>query len=353
MRLDSEIRDLRAQEASGSSHPRSNPQAQTTQSSETGFLSALSAEEERRVLSDNEQVFRAAISPLVRAQIIQPAFTDLNSQLVSSLQHPFAIGRQRVESVLIAQSDTLKSAKIDMVSIRAQLNTDQAKLNQMRFVMPESDFWWASLPAKGVFFGAQNVSSRSVTGELQRQLSKLKDENSATESRITAMLHETEGKQQRLQADMKGLEEELQRMQDTLTEEAKPFKLVSIQLRDAVLYFPVAIALVYGYLTFEYVILVGRVRRLRDVYVDLGYSPVTLKVYFAPVPGTTTISATVTALLFALPVVVCFGSAHRIQTSATLATAAPATLYLLAEVLLCGCFLGALVCATRVASSFR
>jgi hypothetical protein len=142
-------------------------------------------------------------------------------------------------------------------------------------------------------------------------------------------------------------------MQDAIADEAKPFKLLAVQLRDAVLYFPVAIAMVYAYLTFEYVILVGRVRRLRDAYVHLGYAPATLKVYFAAVPGTTLISASVTTLLFALPVAICLWSAHRIRTSSTLASSAPATLYLLAELLLCGGFVITVVNATKVALRFR
>ncbi len=352
-RLDSEIRELRNSAAPGPAPSRPNMIVQTTRAAEIRLLSDLPPEQTRQVASNDPQVFRAAISPIVRTKIIQPAFADLNSQLISLLRQPFAVGRQRVESVLEAQNRNLKSAGTDPDSIRRQLSAEQDRLNDIRFIMPESDLWWATVQSKEGFFDQQNVSSRNVTDELQRQLSRLNHENAATETKIAALLHDTEANQEMLQAQMKKLEETMQTAQDALADEAKPFKLLAIPLRDAVLYFPVAIALVWAYLTCEYAALGTRVRRLREAYSRLGYGPAALKLYFAPVPGTTTVSASVAALLFALPIAICLLSAHRIQRSVALNSAAPGTLYLLAEILLFGCFLVSLLSATRVALSFR
>jgi hypothetical protein len=50
------------------------------------------------------------------------------------------------------------------------------------------------------------VSSRKVTDEFERQHLRLNGENSATESRIAALLHDAEANQLRLRAVMKELE---------------------------------------------------------------------------------------------------------------------------------------------------
>src|SRR5258708_13672332 len=115
----------------------------------------------------------------------------------------------------------------------------------------------------------------------------------------------------------------MQNAEEAVADEAKPFKLLAIPLRDAVLDFPVAIALVWAYLTCEYAALGTRVRRLREAYSRLGYGPAALKLYFAPVPGTTTVSATVTALLFALPIATSLFGAHPFQRNSRLNCPAP------------------------------
>src|SRR5260370_5961319 len=197
-RLDSEIRELRNSAAPGPAPSRPNMIVQTTRAAEIRLLSDLSPEQTRQVASNDPQVFRAAISPIVRTKIIQPAFADLNSQLISLLRQPFAVGRQRVESVLEAQNRNLKSAGTDPDSIRRQLSAEQDRLNDIRFIMPESDLWWATVQSKEGFFDQQNVSSRNVTDELQRQLSRLNHENAATETKIAALLHDTEPSQEML-----------------------------------------------------------------------------------------------------------------------------------------------------------
>jgi len=352
-RLDSEIHELRNSGAAGPSNSRPDMAVQMTQSAEIRLLSDLSPAQMKQAASKDPRVFRAAISPIVQMKIIQPAFADLNSQLISSLAHPFATGRRRVENVLEAHSANLKLAGTDLDSIRKRLNDEQARLDLIRFNIPKSDSWWTTVQGKAGVFNEQNVSSGNVMDELQRQLSRLNNENAATESKITALLLITEANQQSLQSQMKKLEETVQTAQDTIADEAKPFKLLAVPLRDAVLYFPVAVALVWTYLTYEYVVLSARVRRLRDTYTRLGYGPAMLKIYFASVPGTTTLSASVTALVFAIPIAICWWSAHRIQTSVALTSAAPATLYLLAVLLLFSCFFVFLVGTTKPALSFR
>jgi hypothetical protein len=188
-RLDAEIQEIRESSVSGAPRPARNPAVQTNvQEDSLWFLSGISEDEQKRLLSPDERIFRPAVAPIVLSKIIQPAFSNLNSELTSSMKRPFAAQRRNVEGVLMAKADILRSTKTDIDGIRELLAAAQKRIEDFHFVVPESDFWWGTLQGKEGMSHAQVVNTTKVTGELQGQLLHLSNQNSATESRISGLL---------------------------------------------------------------------------------------------------------------------------------------------------------------------
>lgn len=356
--LDNEIKDSPAPGAPGpSGQGVSQSRSPEAPSGPADFVSDLSPEQRKELreklgLASTDpqhlQNFRAAIAPVVRKKILEPTFSSLNSQLASSLQRPFAIRSQQVMTALDTQSSPLQLAGVKVEEIQKDLDAQQAYISKMRFIMPESDSWLESLRSKEEFVQPLVGFLNHATTELQGQLFTQRQAIETAGFRIAAASKATQTDLENVREQMKLAEDEVR----GLTDEAKPFGFSHVQLRDAIVYFPVAVALVFAYLAFEYLILTGKLRRLRSTFYVLQGSTMQ-SAYFAAVPGTTVLSASTISLLFALAAFMSFWSAHHIHASKPLADAAPSLLYILAELLLCGCFMVILVASMTTALRFR
>lgn len=298
-RLDRELKELRKTKAPTESEEADSVAQRSTQTQSVfTLLSGVSADEKRRLISPD---FRNALSPIVRTRILEPKFARLNLQIQSLLVHPFTVGKARIVGVLRDQSQLLRTAGISAELIQEQLDTEQIRLERLRFDVPTSDEWWKTVEGKEAFAQQQDIDKQKVTAHLQNELLKMNRNTSEIEVQLKKFVGELESQRESLNAEIKSVESRNEAVQGLLADTATPFKLFTIQVRDAVLYFPMALALAWAYLTVEYVLLYGRVQRLIHTLRDLGYehSARTFYVFrFSRIPGATNLSSCFTIALF-------------------------------------------------------
>ncbi len=312
------------------------------QSSVPHLLSGLSPEQMRQLeeayTAQKIESVRAVLTPLVRAEIIEPYFASLNTNSLALIGHPFEAQSVLLTRTIRKESSVLAELKLAPDSMIEELGRMQGRIGELHFNVPESDQWWESIGAKVQVVDALASNTDKMIGGLGQQLSKLSANTSVIDDQIKKQLEESESKRQQIDNALKELQARSGEIQGLLSDVAKPFKLIAVQVQDAVLYFPVFVALIWCYLTFEYVLLSKRARDLANAYLVLGLPRSALELYFASMPGATVLSVIVSCLLFAFPIGIVMWSTHRIGADEALRTAAPEHLFVFAEVLLFTCF---------------
>ncbi len=282
------------------------------QSSVPHLLSGLSPEQMRQLeeayTAQKIESVRAVLTPLVRAEIIEPYFASLNTNSLALIGHPFEAQSVLLTRTIRKESSVLAELKLAPDSMIEELGRMQGRIGELHFNVPESDQWWESIGAKVQVVDALASNTDKMIGGLGQQLSKLSANTSVIDDQIKKQLEESESKRQQIDNALKELQARSGEIQGLLSDVAKPFKLIAVQVQDAVLYFPV------------------------------GLPRSALELYFASMPGATVLSVIVSCLLFAFPIGIVMWSTHRIGADEALRTAAPEHLFVFAEVLLFTCF---------------
>jgi hypothetical protein len=340
LQLDADLKQV----ARHSSEPDSvdmMTQQQPVQTWPPRLFSALSPDQMRQLkqayTSKRIDSVRALVTPTVRARILEPYFASLNSDSQTFIARPFRAKTAVLTRIIRGRSGVLTGLGIAPDSIAEDLSIMAAKVDKLHFSVPESNNWWTTTGGKGEVFGELESNTDKMVGGLNQQLSKLSASTIVVDNRLRQLLQEAESKRDKLDDQIKELQARSDKIHGYLADVAKPFQLVTVQVQDAVIYFPCVVAVIWSYLTFEYLILSHRVRHLVSAYKAIGFADSAIKLYFAGVPGSTLFSAIVSSLLFALPISMAVWAASYIGSSKTLQQVVPGHVYLFAEALLFAC----------------
>jgi hypothetical protein len=332
--LDSELQELRRTDSR-------SPERMTVQSSAQvmiansapGLISILPSEQRQELTSSDPRVVRAALIPIVRARILEPAFHQLDAEAKATILVPFAASKEDLLRTMKQYSATLERAGIENAPIVAELDHIHFELQRMRFETPASDQWWMTYSGKLATLNSENVNMQRVSDSVLNQLSNLTGGTSRVELRLLTLLSDAEHRQESTEQGIKKLEDRNGELQGLIADTAKPLKLVTLQLDESVRYFPVAVAAALGYLTLQYFMLLRRARRLALTFKEFRLTSGLLELYFDNASGFSGISSAIVVAAFTVMVGLVFWGAHRISASAALGSAAPHRLYLAAKVL--------------------
>jgi hypothetical protein len=302
-------------------------------------------EELRAELEDDLNKLKSPIDPagddiqkIVETKIVKPAFQRLNDKKKTFLETPFDT---RTNELLV------QAEKFDADNPKHRLDNDRWKaafdklkleLAKLKFTEPQNKNWWVTYDEKIRMSAGLAANSGKVVETLAGNLMHPAKELDDIMKRLTEDIRQDESNEQKLKQGIQELEAKYMEVQNVLKGSSQLFSVVSLDLKTATLYYPIALALVFIWFLWRYLRWRGKADMLAEVYRKQGLSDTLCQLYFAKVTSATHsksagFRSVMLLLLCALPLAIGVWSVWKIVNTPDLGVGAPIFWYRWAGVL--------------------
>ncbi len=321
------------------------------------FLTNLSSTDIDILKKPDDQAnnFNDLIKRIIGEGIIKPTFEDLNKRKNELLQKAYTGENEKLVAMLKSNRKVLEKYGLGLSEIEEKIGQVKNNLHALRFKTPDSDNWWKSYGGKVQMFGIHRVNIDNIKQELQKPEHELQ----STAQQLTALLKEDKAKKRNLEGQMEKLKSDYNEVQDLLKKFANPLAIVSLEPKEAVLYYPVIILIIFSYFFWRFIILHQRARYLVTNYQDIGLSDRIFKIYFDDyvwfakttgcenARGRTIFLRCLFFFLCAIPGIFASISIYWILTSQSLIKISPLYLYIIFGVCFVVSYMILIICTTR------
>jgi hypothetical protein len=221
--------------------------------------------------------YLALVESIVNETVVPALFVGLNARKDEILQSSFAGAREQLCTTLESNREAFERLGLAPDDILSRVDAAQAGLWAYRIAPPSDPSWWRAYPGKedaastGTFevsdFSDQILASdaglESVANEVLALINTLSERKVSVDDRI---------------ADT---ESQFDQARATFDQIAAPLPWVPIELRYAVLYYPLILAGVFFYFVLRYVTDRERARTIVHQAKAIGISAEVLDLYFA------------------------------------------------------------------------
>lgn len=300
----------------------------------------------------HEKAFDDVIRRIVKERIVQPKFLALNESKNELLDKPFAEKKNTFFNVLSNYRNVLESYKLSIREVENKVNQVEKDLQKLQYIAPATDTWWRTFSGKAAVASNKVIDTRQVIEQIVKVLGVPMQEIDSFDKQLTALVENSEILKKDLDDQVQKLQNNYSEVQALLQNYAKPLSIVALGPKDAVLYYPVVLAGIFGYFVWQYVRLLQRARSLATACRDHDLSDKVIQVYFIDLPVGKTVPGNLFTRVFvyvlgATPGVFAALSLYWILTSQCLKRDAPLFLYTGAGVVLIVFYVILAVCVER------
>lgn len=212
-------------------------------------------------LTDHEiQVLTTASPPeeydglvkrIVNERIVPPIFTALNDEKDRVMGQGFADAKAAFLSTLEKHKATVAARGLRIADIEGAVNKAETDLRELRFAPPPTDTWWQTVGGKET----AAVGLLAAVDQFGKKLDPEKAKIDTALDQVTGIIGEKSKTRTDLAKQQDRLQEEFAAVRESVQDFTKPLPLIPLQLKDAVLYYPVVASAVIAFLVGRYLLL--------------------------------------------------------------------------------------------------
>lgn len=233
----------------------------------------------------HEKTFDDVIKRIVEERIVQPKFLALNESKNELLDKPFAEKKNAFFTVLSNYRNVLESYKLSISEVENKVNQVEKGLQKLQYIAPATDTWWRTFSGKETVARNKAINTHQIIDQIGQVLGVPMHEIDSFDKQLAALVENGEIQKKDLDDKAQKFQNNYSEVQALLQNYAKPLSIVALGPKDAVLYYPVVLAGIFGYFVWRYVRLLQRTRSLATACRDHGLSDKVIQIYFTDIPG--------------------------------------------------------------------
>ncbi len=265
------------------------------------FFDDLTQDQKTILLKGQDREKLAGIAKQVLHSKILPAFFgDLNARKAEVVEKPFDAQADRIIEVLRTQETLIQrvfreeagepkgrlagASKWDPEAITEAILDAKAKVDTLKFEPPRGDDWLRTVSEKEAQFKVIEADIVKAMKQVEDELAGAKQSAQVAGGRLDQLAKSTGERKATLDAGLKELNDQSNKVNSSLTDLVKPLAAVSLRARDLVCYDPVLLSAVFGFFLWRGVTLRRRARILAAACREAGYSDRAVAAYFDEAP---------------------------------------------------------------------